>query len=169
MGRYLTAQGFAHTPPLLLGDVIQVASDGTPHTLAIAVGFIRNQGDAWSWTLRSAEDTRSTRSLLRKLPRSLISRLESRNGGDRTPSRRNACDPRAGNSGSGVCAGVCRRGAITAQWAEQAEQRLVGAFAAWMRRPKDEAAARDLARCSGARDALAASCARLRRPAKARR
>ena len=26
MGRYLTAQGFAHTPPLL-GDVIQVASD----------------------------------------------------------------------------------------------------------------------------------------------
>ena len=50
MGRYLTAQGFAHTPPLL-GDVIQVASDGTPHTLAIAVGFIRNQGDAWSWTL----------------------------------------------------------------------------------------------------------------------
>ena len=50
MGRYLTAQGFAHMPPLL-GDVIQVASDGTPHTLAIAVGFIRNQGDAWSWTL----------------------------------------------------------------------------------------------------------------------
>ena len=50
MGRYLTAQGFAHMPPLL-GDVIQVAPDGTPHTLAIAVGFIRNQGDAWSWTL----------------------------------------------------------------------------------------------------------------------
>ncbi|HEY5047744.1 MAG TPA: maltose alpha-D-glucosyltransferase [Rhizomicrobium sp.] len=50
MGRYLTAQGFAHMPPLL-GDVVQVAPDGTPHTLAIAVAFIRNQGDAWSWTL----------------------------------------------------------------------------------------------------------------------
>jgi maltose alpha-D-glucosyltransferase/alpha-amylase len=50
MGRYLTAQGFAHMPPLL-GDVVQVATDGTPHTLAIAVGFVRNQGDAWSWTL----------------------------------------------------------------------------------------------------------------------
>ena len=50
MGRYLTAQGFANVPPLL-GDVVRVGSDGTPHTLAIAVGFIRNQGDAWSWTL----------------------------------------------------------------------------------------------------------------------
>jgi maltose alpha-D-glucosyltransferase/alpha-amylase len=50
MCRYLTAQGFANTPPLL-GDILRVSSDGTPHTLAIAVGFIRNQGDAWSWTL----------------------------------------------------------------------------------------------------------------------
>jgi maltose alpha-D-glucosyltransferase / alpha-amylase len=50
MGRYLTAQGFAHVPPLL-GDVVRVAADGTPHTLAVALGFIRNQGDAWSWTL----------------------------------------------------------------------------------------------------------------------
>jgi maltose alpha-D-glucosyltransferase/alpha-amylase len=50
MGRYLTAQGFAHMPPLL-GDVVRISADGTPHTLAIALGFIRNQGDAWSWTL----------------------------------------------------------------------------------------------------------------------
>ncbi len=50
MGRYLTAQGFAHVPPLL-GDVVRVAADGTPCTLAIALGFVRNQGDAWSWTL----------------------------------------------------------------------------------------------------------------------
>jgi maltose alpha-D-glucosyltransferase / alpha-amylase len=50
MGRYLTAQGFAHVPPLL-GDVVRVAADGTPHTFAVAFGFIRNQGDAWSWTL----------------------------------------------------------------------------------------------------------------------
>jgi maltose alpha-D-glucosyltransferase/alpha-amylase len=50
MGRYLTAQGFIHAPPLL-GDVVRVASDGTPLTLAIAFGFVRNEGDAWSWIL----------------------------------------------------------------------------------------------------------------------
>jgi maltose alpha-D-glucosyltransferase / alpha-amylase len=50
MARYLTAQGFIHAPPLL-GDVVRVASDGTPFTLAIAFGFVRNEGDAWSWIL----------------------------------------------------------------------------------------------------------------------
>jgi maltose alpha-D-glucosyltransferase/alpha-amylase len=50
MSHYLTAQGFANAP-LLLGDIVQVADDGTPHTLAVALGFVRNQGDAWSWIL----------------------------------------------------------------------------------------------------------------------
>jgi maltose alpha-D-glucosyltransferase / alpha-amylase len=50
MERYLTAQGFANAPPLL-GDVVRIAADGTPNTLAIALGFIRNEGDAWSWVL----------------------------------------------------------------------------------------------------------------------
>jgi maltose alpha-D-glucosyltransferase / alpha-amylase len=50
MGRYLTAQGFAHAPPLF-GEAVRVNADGTPSTLAVALGFIRNQGDAWSWTL----------------------------------------------------------------------------------------------------------------------
>jgi maltose alpha-D-glucosyltransferase/alpha-amylase len=50
MGRYLTARGFAHAPPLL-GEVVRVNNNGTPHALAVALGFIRNQGDAWSWTL----------------------------------------------------------------------------------------------------------------------
>jgi maltose alpha-D-glucosyltransferase/alpha-amylase len=50
MERYLTAHGFSHAPPLL-GDVVRVASDGTPFTLAIALGFVRNEGDAWSWIL----------------------------------------------------------------------------------------------------------------------
>jgi maltose alpha-D-glucosyltransferase / alpha-amylase len=48
MGRYLTRQGFAYVPPLL-GEVVRVANDGTPHTLAVAEGFVRNQGDAWTW------------------------------------------------------------------------------------------------------------------------
>ena len=50
MGRHLTAQGFANAPPLL-GDVVRTASDGTPFTLAIVLGFVRNQGDAWAWIL----------------------------------------------------------------------------------------------------------------------
>ena len=50
MGRYLTAEGFTHAPALL-GDVVRVASDGTHFTLAIALRFVRNEGDAWSWIL----------------------------------------------------------------------------------------------------------------------
>ena len=59
MGRYLTANGFAHAPALL-GEVVRTAADGTPCTLAIALAFVRNQGDAWSWTIdrltRALED-----------------------------------------------------------------------------------------------------------------
>jgi maltose alpha-D-glucosyltransferase / alpha-amylase len=50
MGRHLTAQGFTHAPQLL-GDVVRIAPDGTPFTLAIAFGFVRNEGNAWSWIL----------------------------------------------------------------------------------------------------------------------
>ena len=50
MGRYLTENGFANTPALL-GEVVRVDPDGTRHALAIAQGFVRNQGDAWTWTL----------------------------------------------------------------------------------------------------------------------
>jgi len=44
----------------LLGDVVSIAPDKSRSTLAIALGFVRNQGDAWSWTLdhitRAAEN-----------------------------------------------------------------------------------------------------------------
>ena len=50
MYRYLTSQGFAHAPALL-GDVVHLAADGAQATLAIALQFVRNQGDAWSWML----------------------------------------------------------------------------------------------------------------------
>ena len=50
MGRYLTEQGFANIAPLL-GEVVRVDTDGERHALAVAQGFIRNQGDAWTWTL----------------------------------------------------------------------------------------------------------------------
>jgi maltose alpha-D-glucosyltransferase/alpha-amylase len=50
MGRYLTEQGFAHTPALL-GEVVRIDPKGVRHALAIAQAFVRNQGDAWTWTL----------------------------------------------------------------------------------------------------------------------
>ena len=50
MGRYLTAQGFANAPPLF-GELVRVTNDGTTSTLAIALGFVRHQGDAWTWIL----------------------------------------------------------------------------------------------------------------------
>ncbi len=50
MGRYLTAHGFANSPALL-GEVARIDKEGERHSLAVAQGFIRNQGDAWTWTL----------------------------------------------------------------------------------------------------------------------
>jgi maltose alpha-D-glucosyltransferase/alpha-amylase len=50
MTRFLTERGFAQTAPLL-GEVVRVTPDGTPRTLVVLQGFVRNQGDGWGWTL----------------------------------------------------------------------------------------------------------------------
>jgi maltose alpha-D-glucosyltransferase/alpha-amylase len=50
MSRYLTERGFANAPPLL-GEVCHVDKKGERHSLAVAQGFVRNQGDAWTWML----------------------------------------------------------------------------------------------------------------------
>ena len=50
MARYLTERGFANIPALF-GELIRVDTAGTPHTLLIVERFVRNQGDAWRWTL----------------------------------------------------------------------------------------------------------------------
>ncbi|MCA0245960.1 MAG: maltose alpha-D-glucosyltransferase [Proteobacteria bacterium] len=50
MGRYLTAQNFANVPALL-GEVARIDPDGRRHALAVAQAFVRNQGDAWAWTI----------------------------------------------------------------------------------------------------------------------
>ena len=50
MGRYLTENGFANGAPLL-GEIVRVGDDDARSTLGIVQGFIRNQGDAWAWTL----------------------------------------------------------------------------------------------------------------------
>ena len=47
---YLTEKGFTNTAPLF-GEVVRVDADGTPHTLILLQGFVRNQGDGWGWTL----------------------------------------------------------------------------------------------------------------------
>jgi len=56
MTRTLTERGFGNTAPLF-GEVIRVTPDGTPHTLMIVQGFVRNQGDGWGWTLDYLERT----------------------------------------------------------------------------------------------------------------
>ena len=50
MTRHLTSIGYTGTAPLL-GEVVRVSADETPHTLAIVQGVIANQGDAWTWVL----------------------------------------------------------------------------------------------------------------------
>jgi maltose alpha-D-glucosyltransferase/alpha-amylase len=54
MGRLLTARGYANIAPLL-GEVVRIAADGTPHLLAVVQGYIHSQGDAWAWTLQQLE------------------------------------------------------------------------------------------------------------------
>jgi maltose alpha-D-glucosyltransferase/alpha-amylase len=59
LSRYLTVHGFANTPSLL-GEVVHTSNAGERNSLAVVQAFIRNQGDAWSWTLdqfnRALED-----------------------------------------------------------------------------------------------------------------
>ena len=50
MSRYLTAQGFSNAPALL-GEAVRIDESGERHSLAVAQAFVRNQGDAWTWTL----------------------------------------------------------------------------------------------------------------------
>ena len=50
MTGYLTERGYANIAPLM-GEVVRVDDAGVPHTVMLAQGFVRNQGDAWVWTL----------------------------------------------------------------------------------------------------------------------
>ena len=61
--RVLTERGYQNSAPLM-GELVRVDADGTPHTVALAQGFVRNQGDGWTWTqdwlARSAEELAMT-------------------------------------------------------------------------------------------------------------
>jgi maltose alpha-D-glucosyltransferase/alpha-amylase len=51
IGRFLTdVAGFRNAPPLL-GSVEMVDAGGEPTAIAVLQGFVRNQGDGWSFTL----------------------------------------------------------------------------------------------------------------------
>ncbi|MET0428428.1 MAG: putative maltokinase, partial [Microvirga sp.] len=52
MTQYLTKVGYQNSAPLL-GEVVRMSADGTPHTLVIVQGAVRNQGDAWQWMLEN--------------------------------------------------------------------------------------------------------------------
>ncbi len=54
--RYLTERGFGNTAPLY-GEIVRVDADGTPNTIGLVQGFVRNQGDGWGWTLEFLERT----------------------------------------------------------------------------------------------------------------
>jgi len=48
MARFLTQAGFANTPPLH-GTIEHVDAQGVPTALAVVLGFVRNQGDGWTY------------------------------------------------------------------------------------------------------------------------
>ncbi len=54
MGLALAERGFKNTPALL-GQIVQVDSDGTPTVLGVVQKFLHNQGDAWSWVQKILE------------------------------------------------------------------------------------------------------------------
>ncbi len=59
IGRTLAERGYRNTAPAL-GEIRRVSPDGAPRTLAVVQGFLRNQGDGWTWALayltRALED-----------------------------------------------------------------------------------------------------------------
>lgn len=59
MGRFLTLNGFKHTPPML-GEVTRFAKDSGQYTLIVMQRFIHNQGDGWQWTLNTLSRVRQT-------------------------------------------------------------------------------------------------------------
>ena len=132
MNRYLTAKGFTHAPSLL-GDVVRIAPDGTPSTLAIALEFVRNEGDAWSWMLdhlNRALDAHAPASRrrefrgrsVRRLRCRLLAAIGRRLGEMHAILARETSDP--------AFAPEIADTSDAADWAKKAEERLQKAFEA---------------------------------------
>ena len=64
VGNFLTdVAKYANTPPLL-GSIEMIDEKGKPTALAAAHGFVRNQGDGWSYTLNYLERALDDRMLM---------------------------------------------------------------------------------------------------------
>jgi maltose alpha-D-glucosyltransferase/alpha-amylase len=157
MGRYLTEQGFANIAPLL-GEIVRVDPDGERHALAIAQGFIRNQGDAWTWTLdllmrglsdltAGTEEAQATSTEQHEDYDTIATLLGRRLGEMHAILVRDTNDPSFTPETAGV--------ETAEQWTAQAEQQLTAAFAALdAQKEWDEAAAQDLAAVTSVREKL---------------
>jgi maltose alpha-D-glucosyltransferase/alpha-amylase len=129
MGRYLTEQGFVNAPQLY-GDVVRVADDGTPFTLAIAFSFVRHQGDAWSWILdqlKRALDAVGPSDANKETETDLLADLETviaaigrRLGEMHAVLARDAGDP--------AFAPQRAKSSDTAEWSQKVEDRIAKAF-----------------------------------------
>ena len=123
MGRYLTEQGFANIAPLL-GEIVRVDADGERHALAVAQGFIRNQGDAWTWTLdllmRGLAELTAGTEAAQATEAEQHEDYECDCSAAGPTTGRDACGAGARYRRSGVRAGARRGAMIAAQWAEQA-------------------------------------------------
>jgi len=75
MTRYLTRAGYGNIPPLL-GEVQRVDAEGVVHTLAVAHGYVSNEGDAWSWTLDYLKRTLANALLVGSSPEEFEETLE---------------------------------------------------------------------------------------------
>ena len=159
MGRYLTEQGFANIAPLL-GEIVRVDADGERHALAVAQGFIRNQGDAWTWTLdlltrglaeltAGTEAAQATEAEQHEDYGAIAALLGRRLAEMHAVLARDTGEPAFSPEPAGDD--------VAAQWAEQAQQQLAAAYAAlggqgdW-----PESAADNLAAVLGERENLAA-------------
>jgi maltose alpha-D-glucosyltransferase / alpha-amylase len=160
MGRYLTEQGFANLAPLL-GEVVRVEPNGERHVLAVAQGFIRNQGDAWTWTLdllmrglsdltAGTEEAQATGAEQHEDYGAIAALLGRRLGEMHAILARDVDDP--------AFAREVASADLARQWADQAEQQLAAAFAALdAPREWDADTAQDLAIVMAERDRLAAT------------
>jgi maltose alpha-D-glucosyltransferase/alpha-amylase len=164
MGRYLTEQGFANIAPLL-GELVRVAPDGERKTLAVAQGFIRNQGDAWTWTLdlmmrglsdltAGTEEAQATEAEQHEDYGAIATLLGRRLGEMHAILARDTADS--------AFASELASAAVTQDWAAQAEQQLAAAYTAldaikeW-----DDEASRALSIVMAERNRLGASVRRL--------
>jgi len=125
MSRYLTTGGFANAPQLL-GHVVQTCSDGTSRILAVAFGFVGNQGDAWLWILdhlaRALDSLSSTGSDLLSDCEAIARMIGRRLGEMHVTLARETSNP--------AFAPAIADENDAAGWAQKTKQRLDKAFAA---------------------------------------